>query len=94
MEAKHPILREWGSLDLSWADLMFVESEAVLATMTELMDQHHAPSFSVHDSLIVRESDLETAKDAVTSNYEAACGLKPSLKLTFSDGTIEYVSRN
>ena len=38
MALKHPSLSEWGDLPYSWADLMFTESEAVVGTMLELMD--------------------------------------------------------
>ncbi|GEO15992.1 hypothetical protein [Microvirga aerophila] len=86
MERKHPILKAWGNLNLSWADLMFVESQAMIDTMMELMDQHQAPSYSVHDSLIVRQRDLEIAEACLTRNYEAACGIKPALKISSSDG--------
>ncbi len=85
MEAKHPILKQWGSLGVSWADLMFAESDAVIRTMVELMDHHGAPSFSVHDSLIVRERDLEEAKGCLTRHYEVVCGLKPALEMNVSD---------
>jgi hypothetical protein len=88
MERKHPVLSDWGNLGISWADLMFVESQAIMTTMMELMDVHHAPGFSVHDSLVVREKDLQIAKECLMSNYSAVCGLTPVLETAFRDGTL------
>lgn len=79
MELKHPIFKEWGSLGLSWAELMFHESEAMLGTMLELMDSHGIPSLTVHDSLIVRESDVEQAQEALRRHYKKVCGIEPFL---------------
>jgi hypothetical protein len=39
-------------------DLMFIESEVILSTMSKLM-QLRIPSFPVHDSLIVKRGDAE-----------------------------------
>jgi hypothetical protein len=85
MEAKHPILRQWGSLGISWADLQFIESEAVIGAMVEMMDNHNAPSLSVHDSLVVRLRDLEIAKDLLTRHYHERCGLRPELEIDYGD---------
>ena len=87
MEEKHPVMKDWGTLGISWADLMFVESEAVIRTMIEMMDQHKAPSFSVHDSLIVKERDLELAGNLISHHYHEVCGLKPCLEVNHKDGT-------
>lgn len=89
MERRHPILKDWGTLGLSWADLMFIESQAVMNTMLQLMDEHQAPSLSVHDSLIVRERDLETAVKCLAKHYKACCGIEPALDITFSSGIIQ-----
>jgi hypothetical protein len=90
MEAKHPVLKDWGKLGLSWADLMYVESVAVMNTMLELMDKYQIPSFSIHDSLIVRERDLATAKETLARQYEEVIGIKPGLETTYKDGTASY----
>ena len=42
--------------------LMF-QSEIVIGTMLELLRSHRAPSFPVHDSIIVRKLDTELALD-------------------------------
>jgi hypothetical protein len=89
MEAKHPILRDWGKLGLSWAELMYAESPAVLNTMLELMGKYQIPSFSIHDSLIVRERDLEQAKETLARHYEEMVGIMPGLETTYRDGTVK-----
>ena len=58
MVQKHPLLRQWGVTTgvgsvTNWADLMFLESTAMLGAMSDLMSLG-LPSLCVHDSLIVR----------------------------------------
>ena len=81
MIAKFPILGSWGSLDVTWADLMFHESEAVVRTMFELMENHNAASYSVHDALIVRHRDIDAASSILKANYKASVGLEPALEI-------------
>ena len=83
MLAKHPVLQGWADRTITWADLMFAESNAIIGTMTELM-RLDIPSLSVHDSLIVRRSDTEVATKAMERNFLVACGIVP--KLTVSHG--------
>jgi hypothetical protein len=53
---RHPLLERWGSeiegRVLDYGDLMFLESQVIIATMFILKD-HGIPSLPVHDSLIV-----------------------------------------
>ena len=56
-----PLLEKWGTDEFGWADLMFVESQAMIGAMQELMDQG-IPSLSVHDSLIVPVSKRQIAE--------------------------------
>ena len=51
--------------------------------MLELMDKHGVPSLSVHDSLIVRTKDLGLTKEVLLKRYEAVCGIKPFLEVTW-----------
>ncbi|RYC29833.1 hypothetical protein D3273_21785 [Lichenibacterium minor] len=79
MVERFSILGDWGKkkLGMGWADLMFIESEAMLATMMDLMRKHSAPSLSVHDSLLVRTGDAQVAKELLQANYVSRCGLVP-----------------
>lgn len=76
---KHPVLAGWGGTGISWADLMFHESQAMLSAMITLMNENNAPSLSVHDSLIVRAMDVDKAKVALASGYKSVCGIDPFL---------------
>ena len=64
-----PMLADWPSQRVTWADLMFIESEIVIGTMLELMRSYSAPSFPVHDSIIVRKSDTELAFDILSQQF-------------------------
>ena len=80
MVARHPILARWGTLGITWADLMFHESQAVLGAMQELMAAG-IPSLSVHDSLIVREEDREVSLETLGRHYHAVSGITPRMKV-------------
>lgn len=57
---KHfPMLAGWPSQRVSWADLMFIQSEIVIGRMLELVRSYATPSFLVHDSIIARKSDTK-----------------------------------
>jgi hypothetical protein len=79
--ATHPLLKDWGKLETTWADLMFIESEAMIYAIKALMHDHAAPSLVVHDSLIVREKDLEVARKAIQEGYKLRCGLVPKVRV-------------
>jgi hypothetical protein len=70
---KHPLLR---SLDdpikgrkRDWSDLMWIESEAIRATMLDLKRNYEVPSYPVHDSLIVPKSKAGQAAKQLTAHY-------------------------
>jgi hypothetical protein len=81
MIASHPILDLWDVQKITWADLMFHESEAMVGAMLELM-KDGVPSLCVHDSLIVKEMDVALAESVLRSNYERMAGITPGLKVT------------
>jgi hypothetical protein len=58
---RYPLLEKWGTEEFGWGDLMYIESEAMLGAMLELMEKG-IPSLSVHDSLIVPVSRREIAE--------------------------------
>jgi len=76
-----PMLADWPSQRVTWADLMFIESEIVIGTMLELMRSYGAPSFPVHDSIIVRKSDTELALDILSQQFSSKTGIRPKLKV-------------
>jgi hypothetical protein len=82
MEHKYPVFGWLEALPVTWADLMFAESKAVIATMIELIDGYRIPTLPVHDSLIVPVSGVETAKKALARNYAHVASIEPVLKIT------------
>jgi hypothetical protein len=62
-----------------WAELMFIESDAILKTMVALKERG-IPSLSVHDSLIVPEREETTARELLSSFYEATTTTKPVIR--------------
>ena len=83
--AKYPTLASWGKplkgRLLSWADLMFLESEVMFGAMLNLMHIHDTPSLSVHDSLIVPASKAEIAEEAIKWTFHAKHRVEPLLKI-------------
>ncbi len=77
---KFPLLARWNTLEETWADLMWLESEAIVATMLELMEEG-LPSLPVHDSLLVPASKAKMAQEALSPHYRKICGVTPVLKL-------------
>jgi len=76
---KFPCLAGWGEEDIGWADLMYLESKAIIGTMMEMMLLHASPCLSVHDSIIVRKSDSILASKILIENYQLHCGVIPRL---------------
>ena len=76
-----PIMQDWPEAGVRWSQLMFIESEIVIGTMLELMETYNAPSFPVHDSLIVRKSDQALAMKVLTKQFKHKVGIEPRLKV-------------
>jgi hypothetical protein len=83
--SKYPAMATWGfPLDgriVSWADLMFWESDIMFGAMLKLMYIDKSASLSVHDSLIVPASKVEVACDAITRSMHAKHRVVPILKI-------------
>jgi len=77
---KHPLLTLLPEVGMNWGDLMFLESEAILGAMRELMSLN-VPSLPVHDALIVPAQHQTEAMEVISRRYEAICGLRPHLKV-------------
>jgi hypothetical protein len=88
MEA-FPLLRRIGEVvdgrERGWAELMCVESRAVLSTMIGLMDQR-VPSLAVHDSLIVPLSSWHETMINLAHWYQRFANAWPVLMLHFPEG--------
>jgi hypothetical protein len=75
---RFPLMGRWRELKETWADLMWLESEAVVSTVILLM-RSGVPSLPVHDSLIVPASAEAMASDILSNNYNHVCGVTPAL---------------
>jgi hypothetical protein len=65
-----PALKKLEDHDDIWADLQFIEAEAVIGTMLILMRSHGVPSLSMHDGIIVPLSKAGLAKNTLTKSIE------------------------
>ena len=74
------MLADWGEEDISVFDLMYLESEAMMATILRLVSAG-IPSLPVYDSLLIGEPHTKTAGDVLSEEFERVCGAKPSLKV-------------
>jgi hypothetical protein len=79
---QYPLLENWGTEEFGWADLMFLESEAMLGAMIQLMSQG-IPSLTVHDSLIVPVSKRDIAQEVLKDHYRQQTGAWPVLNLEY-----------
>lgn len=77
-----PVLHSLKEREVSCFDLMYRESNAMVASMLRLLRVNFAPSFSVHDSLIVRKKDQSLAMKVLKEEYKKATGITPSLNIT------------
>jgi hypothetical protein len=82
--AHYPALKSWGQpLDgrvHGWADLMWLESAVMISTMLRLKRDHATPSLSVHDSLIVPASKVDTACKELMPRFYGQQKVAPLLK--------------
>jgi hypothetical protein len=76
-----PALKKLEEYSDIWADLQFIESEAIIGTMLILMRTHLVPSFSTHDGLIVPRSKADLAKTILAKEYRRVVGAEPMLTL-------------
>jgi hypothetical protein len=79
MLATYPALSRLGEPGVRWADLMFVESEAIVGTMINLMKVYKVPSLCVHDSVIVPAGEVQLAAGLLACHYLWRVGLFPRL---------------
>ena len=78
-----PMLADWPSQKVTWADLMFTESEIIIGTMLELMHSYGIPCFSVHDSIIVRKSDQQIAMETLKDQFFRWTSIEPRIKVKY-----------
>ena len=74
-------MADWSSGNIGWSNLMFIESEIIISTMLELMNDHNILSLPVHDCIVVRKSDQELAMRTLPEQFYKQTGEVPKLKV-------------
>jgi hypothetical protein len=85
MTTKHPALSMFPFSGITWADLQYRESQAIVATMLRLLREKDAPSFPIHDSLLVKARDAKEASLILKGEYQRIVGIRPELKVKVSE---------
>lgn len=75
-----PLLNEWPNIPIWWGELQYIESEALLNTITKLAFDCNIPALPVHDSIIVAVEHQEIAATVFTECFQARIGCQPTLK--------------
>jgi hypothetical protein len=85
LTAALPAMENWGRTGISWMDLQYVESEALLTAVERLAYEHRVPTLPLHDSLIVPVSSSELAMEVLAHSFEEVVGVRPLLTMTKVD---------
>lgn len=82
---RHPAIRKLPTSTVTCFDLQFRESEVIVSTMLTLLRKFGVPSFSIHDSLLVKARDALDASRVLRNEYETFITIEPYLKVTASE---------
>lgn len=74
-----PVMASWPEQTYTVFDLMFRESQAMIATMLQLQRNYTVPSLCVHDSIIVPSSAQNLAERVLREQFKEVCGITPTL---------------
>jgi hypothetical protein len=85
---RFPLLDRLQDGEHGWAELMYLESQAMFATMLELMAEQ-IPSLAVHDSIIVPHWGRQKAIKVLTKHYRAFTEAIPVLTTKTPEGVAE-----
>ena len=89
MLATFPALKKLEDLSDIWADLQFLEGQAVIGTMLILMREHGVPSLSMHDGLIVPRSQVDLAKGILAMEFKRVVGVEPTLTVNAEEPRVD-----
>ena len=81
MLATFPALKELGYNLTLWADLQFLEADAVIGTMLILMRTRGVASLSMHDGIIVPRSRADLAQGILKQQFRRVIGVEPMLTI-------------
>tara|TARA_B110000211_G_C14027213_1_gene530458 strand:+ start:104 stop:1429 length:1326 start_codon:yes stop_codon:yes gene_type:complete len=65
-----PVLKHWPTSKITWADLMFKESCAIVSAMESLRENFNIPAYSMHDGLIVPLSGKDIAASEIMRAFD------------------------
>ena len=74
-----PLMKKLPTSGITWGDLMYIESCAIIAAMESLRNNHDVPAYSMHDGLMVPHSAASiTSKEIVKAfnDMGLACRVK------------------
>jgi hypothetical protein len=74
-----PTLKKLDYNSTLWADLQFLEAQAVIGTMLILMRTHGVLSLSMHDGIIVPRSKADLAQGTLKREFRRVVGVEPML---------------
>tara|TARA_R100001369_G_scaffold28356_1_gene51033 strand:+ start:1610 stop:2980 length:1371 start_codon:yes stop_codon:yes gene_type:complete len=77
---RHPVLGNLQPDVLDWANLQYEESECFISAMDQLFNDN-IPSLPVHDSLIVKCSDIRKAHSVLEGAYRLRFGFNPVITM-------------
>lgn len=83
--SKYPFIHTLPSTAVNWGYLQRREADAMIATMRRLAHEHDVPSYPVHDSLIVKQSDIFLVTRVMEESFRSFIGFTPVLKISKSE---------
>jgi hypothetical protein len=89
MLAAFPALKKLEDHSDIWADLQFLEAEAVIGTMLSLMRHFRVPSLSMHDGIILPRSWARQGKTVLAREYRRVVGVEPMLTTEPKEAEVE-----
>ena len=84
----YPKLPNWPTSTLNWSQLMFMESGALQSAISHLRQSYDAPAYSMHDSIIVRQCNVNKAADSLHQSYKARRGVECRITTEISDNEV------
>lgn len=75
-----PVLKQLPTSRITWADLMYKESEAIILAMESLRENFNIPAYSMHDGLIVPLSGKDIAANEIMRAFDEL-GLECRVKI-------------
>lgn len=75
------LLKDWPDNPVTWADLQFLESSAVVDAVHKLGMEHGVPALPLHDALIVPKSKAALAEEVLSDCFQHHVGVRPGIKI-------------